>query len=113
MQTRRTRTRSVGSAVATMSLSEELRFVVECVRRSGGAPPRPLPRVPDWGVVLRHTAAQSVFGSVAAGLKSGEVAVSGSAQDFISTGAAMASLQRRHRQEPGIRRALTALLDAG
>lgn len=113
MQARRTRTMSSDLTVSTRAMSDELRFVVECVRRSAGAPRWPLPAGLDWNVVLRHTAAQSVFGSVAAALKSGEAAVSDSAQELIGTGAAMASLQRRHRQEPGIRLALTTLLEAG
>jgi len=113
MQTRRTTSTLSGSPAAITPLSEELRFVAECVRRSAGAPHRPFPTVLDWGVVLRHTAAQSVFGSVAAGLKSGEVAVPDAIQDLVGTGAAMSSLQRRHRQEPGIQRTLTTLLEAG
>jgi hypothetical protein len=94
-------------------LPAELRFVVECVRRSCGAPERSLPNVSDWSEVLRHTSSHAVFPAVDTILQAGGVEVPSQIRALIATGSAMAGLHRHQRQEPGIRLALTTLRDAG
>jgi len=51
------------SSGVSPALSAELRFVIECVRRSCGAPDGPLPTSLDWPEVLRHAAGRCADGA--------------------------------------------------
>src|SRR4051794_32687991 len=97
-----------------MRLSPALQFVNECARRSCGASARPLPTAPDWQDVLRHAEAQSLLAAVGAVLDTPADAGPGaSSQRQVQVGATVARMQRRLRQEPGIQRVLSVLLEAG
>jgi hypothetical protein len=96
-----------------MGLSPALQFVVECARRSCGASARPLPADPDWRDILRHADAQSLFAAVAAVVSDWPDAAPGAdSRREIQVRATVAQMQRRLRQEPGIRRVLSLLQDA-
>jgi hypothetical protein len=97
-----------------MELSPALEFVIECARRSCGASERALPADPDWNEVLRHADAQSLFSAVASVLDTQPGGAPGSdGQREIQVRATVAQMQRRLRQEPGIRRVLSLLQEAG
>ena len=97
-----------------MPLSAALHFVLECARRSCGARAYPLAANPDWPRVLQHAEEQSLFVAVAEIVAdSNEVAAPHAVQKPLQVRAAIAKMQRRLRQEPGIRRVLATLLDAG
>lgn len=95
------------------ALRPELRFVIECVRRSCGATAGLLPSSVDWSAVLGYATAQGVLTSVDAVLQSSEIDAPADIRGLIGTGAAMTSMHRQHRQEPGIQLSLKTLLEIG